>query len=112
VRFQVLTAASMMFKAVFWVVLPCNFNHFTRNYNPEDNSEQQPSSATTTTTTNLICFNSYTVGNRLLSKLCVYTHIHIHTHTHTHTHTHVTDNRNIQVNSHVLLLLLLILLLG
>jgi hypothetical protein len=23
VRFQVLTAASMMFKAVFWVVLPC-----------------------------------------------------------------------------------------
>jgi hypothetical protein len=23
VRFQVLTAASMMFKAVFWVILPC-----------------------------------------------------------------------------------------
>jgi hypothetical protein len=23
VRFQVLTAASMMFRAVFWVVLPC-----------------------------------------------------------------------------------------
>jgi hypothetical protein len=30
VRFQVLTAASMMFRAVFWVVLP---------YNPEDSSE-------------------------------------------------------------------------
>jgi hypothetical protein len=23
VRFQVLTAASMMFRAVFWVILPC-----------------------------------------------------------------------------------------
>jgi hypothetical protein len=37
VRFQVLTAASMMFRAVFWVV----DNHFTRQYNPEDSSEQQ-----------------------------------------------------------------------
>jgi hypothetical protein len=34
VRFQVLTAASMMFRAVFW-------NHFTRQYNPEDSSEQE-----------------------------------------------------------------------
>jgi hypothetical protein len=59
-RFQVLTAASMMFRAVFWVVLPCKMieddwgmmeavrtsetsvdNHFTRQYNPEDSSEQQ-----------------------------------------------------------------------
>jgi hypothetical protein len=32
VRFQVLTATSMMFRAVFWVVLPCKLsvdNHFT-----------------------------------------------------------------------------------
>jgi hypothetical protein len=56
VRFQVLTAALMMFRAVFWVILPCNDhsslmmeavrtcetsvdNHFTRQYNPEDSSE-------------------------------------------------------------------------
>jgi hypothetical protein len=41
-RFQVLTAASMMFRAVFWVVLPCKMivDHFTRQYNPEDSSEQ------------------------------------------------------------------------
>jgi hypothetical protein len=33
----------MMFRAVFWVVLPCKVivdNHFTRQYNPEDSSEQ------------------------------------------------------------------------
>jgi hypothetical protein len=64
VRFQVLSAASMMFRAVFWVVLPCKMivdrrfrgtlmmealrtsetsvdNHFTRQYNPEDSSEHQ-----------------------------------------------------------------------
>jgi hypothetical protein len=32
----------MMFRAVFWVILPCRMivdNHFTRQYNPEDNSE-------------------------------------------------------------------------
>jgi hypothetical protein len=59
-RFQVLTAASMMFRVVFWDVLPCKIiecdflmmkaastsetsvdNHFTRQYNPEDNSEHQ-----------------------------------------------------------------------
>jgi hypothetical protein len=43
VRFQVLTAASMMFRAVFWVVLPCRTivdNHSKRQYNPEDSSEQ------------------------------------------------------------------------
>jgi hypothetical protein len=43
VRFQVLTAASMMFRAVFWVILPCRMmvdNHSTRQYNPEDSSEQ------------------------------------------------------------------------
>jgi hypothetical protein len=61
VRFQVLTAASMMFRIVFWDVLPCKIivdrqrslmmeavrtsetsvdNYFTRQYNPEDNSEQ------------------------------------------------------------------------
>jgi hypothetical protein len=34
VRFQVLTAASMMFRTVFWVD-----NYFTRQYIPEDNSE-------------------------------------------------------------------------
>jgi hypothetical protein len=31
-----------MFRAVFWVVLPCKMivdNHFTRQYNPEDSSE-------------------------------------------------------------------------
>jgi hypothetical protein len=48
VRFQVLTAASMMFRAVFWVVLMMEAvrtsetsidNHFTRQYNPEDSSE-------------------------------------------------------------------------
>jgi hypothetical protein len=42
VRFQVLTAASMMFRIVFWDVLPCKIivdNHFTRQYIPEDNSE-------------------------------------------------------------------------
>jgi hypothetical protein len=34
----------MMFRAVFWVVLPCKMivdNIFTRQYNPEDSSEQQ-----------------------------------------------------------------------
>jgi hypothetical protein len=44
VRFQVLTAASMMFRVVFWDVLPCRMivdNHFTRQYIPEDNSEQE-----------------------------------------------------------------------
>jgi hypothetical protein len=44
VRFQVLTAASMMFRAIFWVLLPCRMivdNQSTRQYNPEDNSEQQ-----------------------------------------------------------------------
>jgi hypothetical protein len=40
----------MMFKAVFWVILPCKmifhrrfrgaYNHFPRQYNPEDSSEQ------------------------------------------------------------------------
>jgi hypothetical protein len=53
VRFQVLTAASMMFRIVFWDVLPCKMimmeavrtsetsvdNHFTRQYIPEVNSE-------------------------------------------------------------------------
>jgi hypothetical protein len=41
-RFQVHTAASMMFRAVFWVILPCKIivdHHFTRQYNPEDSSE-------------------------------------------------------------------------
>jgi hypothetical protein len=60
VRFQVLTAASM-FRIVFWDVLPPSSgmspslmmevvrtsetsvdNHFTRQYIPEDNSEQIP----------------------------------------------------------------------
>jgi hypothetical protein len=43
VRFQVLTAASMMFRAVFWVILPCRMivDHSTRQYNPEDSSEHQ-----------------------------------------------------------------------
>jgi hypothetical protein len=42
VRFQVLTAASMMFRIVFWDVLPCKMivDHFTWQYIPEDNSEQ------------------------------------------------------------------------
>jgi hypothetical protein len=60
-RFKVLTAASMMFRIVFWVVLPSKMivdrlslmleavrtsetsvdNHFTRQYIPEDNSEHQ-----------------------------------------------------------------------
>jgi hypothetical protein len=51
VRFQVLTAASMMFRIVFWDVLPCKIivdrrfrgayclHYFTRQYIPEDNSE-------------------------------------------------------------------------
>jgi hypothetical protein len=52
VRFQVLTAASMMFRVVFWVILPLMMeavrtsetsvdNHFTRHYIPEDNSEHR-----------------------------------------------------------------------
>jgi hypothetical protein len=44
VRFQVLTAASMKFRIVFWDVLPCKIvvdNNFTRQYIPEDNSELQ-----------------------------------------------------------------------
>jgi hypothetical protein len=54
VIFQVLTAASMMFRIVFWDVLPCKMiveavrtsetsvdNHFTRQYIPEDNSEHE-----------------------------------------------------------------------
>jgi hypothetical protein len=60
VRFQVLTAASMMFRIVFWDVFPCKIivdrrfrgtycfhpetsvdNYFTRQYIPEDNSEQK-----------------------------------------------------------------------
>jgi hypothetical protein len=58
VRFQVLTAASMKFRIVFWDVLPCKIivgrrfrgtcclhhqsvnNYFTRQYIPEDNSER------------------------------------------------------------------------
>jgi hypothetical protein len=59
VRFKVLTAASMMFRVVFWDILPCKMivdrrfrgaywlhhqgtsvdNHFTREYIPEDTSE-------------------------------------------------------------------------
>jgi hypothetical protein len=42
VRFQVLTAASIKFRIVFWDVLPCKIivnNYFTRQYIPEDNSE-------------------------------------------------------------------------
>jgi hypothetical protein len=34
----------MMFRIVFWDVLPCKIivdNHFTRQYIPEDNSEHQ-----------------------------------------------------------------------
>jgi hypothetical protein len=44
VRFQVLTAATMKFRIVFWDVLPCKMivvNYFTRQYIPEDNSELQ-----------------------------------------------------------------------
>jgi hypothetical protein len=51
VRFQVLTAVSMMFRFVFWDILPLMMeavrtsetlvdNHFTWQYIPEDNSEQ------------------------------------------------------------------------
>jgi hypothetical protein len=55
VRFQVLTAASTMFRVVFWDIKPCKMSslmmeavrtsktsvdkHFTRQYVPEDNSE-------------------------------------------------------------------------
>jgi len=54
VRFQVLMAASMMFRAVFWVILYISLmmeavrtsetsvdNHFTRQYNPEDSCEHR-----------------------------------------------------------------------
>jgi hypothetical protein len=37
VRCQVLTAASMMFRVIFWDILPCKM--ITRQYIPEDNSE-------------------------------------------------------------------------
>jgi hypothetical protein len=50
-NFQVLMAASIMFRAVFWVVLlmmeavrtseTSVDNHFTQQYNPEDSSEHQ-----------------------------------------------------------------------
>jgi hypothetical protein len=43
VRFQVLTAASMKFRIVFWDVVPCKIifdDYFTRQYIPEDNSEE------------------------------------------------------------------------
>jgi hypothetical protein len=46
------TATQVLFRAVFWVILPCKMivdrrfrgtycldNHFTRQYNPEDSSE-------------------------------------------------------------------------
>jgi hypothetical protein len=49
VRFQVLTAASMMFRVVFWVILQCKMivdNHFTLQYNPEDSSERHVDVAT------------------------------------------------------------------
>jgi hypothetical protein len=42
VRFQDLMVASMMFRIVFWDVLPCKMivdNNFTRQYIPDDNSE-------------------------------------------------------------------------
>jgi hypothetical protein len=42
VRFQVLMAASMIVRVVFWDILPCKMivdNHFTWEYIPEDNSE-------------------------------------------------------------------------
>jgi hypothetical protein len=45
VRFQVLTAASMMFRVVFWDILPCKmivdrrFRGAVRTHIPEDNSE-------------------------------------------------------------------------
>jgi hypothetical protein len=74
VRFQVLTAASMMFRAVFWGVLPCKMiiragwssscveavrtaetsvdNHFTRQYNPEDSSEHQSATCSVLTPRN------------------------------------------------------------
>jgi hypothetical protein len=34
-------AIATLFRVVFWVILPCKMidNHFTRQYNPEDNSE-------------------------------------------------------------------------
>jgi hypothetical protein len=39
-RFQVLAAASMKFRIVFWDVLPCKIIvDLTRQYIPEDNSE-------------------------------------------------------------------------
>jgi hypothetical protein len=63
VRFQVLTAASMMFRVVFWDILPCKMivhsslmmeavrtsetsvdNHFTLQYIPEENSKQHSGS--------------------------------------------------------------------
>jgi hypothetical protein len=42
-RFHVLTAACMLFCALLWFELPFKFidqNNFTRQYNPEDSSEQ------------------------------------------------------------------------
>jgi hypothetical protein len=44
VRFQVLTAAIMMFRIVSWDVLPCKMivdNYFTQQYIPEDDSEHE-----------------------------------------------------------------------
>jgi hypothetical protein len=49
VRFQVLTAASMMFRIIFWDVLPCKMivDRRFRGDIPEDNSEQPEGCLTT-----------------------------------------------------------------
>jgi hypothetical protein len=60
VRFQVLTAASMMFRVVFWDMMEAVRtsetsvdNHFTRQYIPEDNSEQHTDNVAAATTIKL-----------------------------------------------------------
>jgi hypothetical protein len=76
VRFQVPTAASIMFRIVFWVILLCKMivdqrfrgayclrtsetsvdNHFTRQYNPEDNSEHDRFFVEFSTYKGWVCF--------------------------------------------------------
>jgi hypothetical protein len=64
----------MMFRAVFWVVLPCKMmmmeavrtsetsvdNHFTQQYNPEDSSEHVHS---------IVCYIRGRVHSRLRSHI-------------------------------------------
>jgi hypothetical protein len=68
VRFQVLTAASMMFRVVFWDILPCKM--ITRQYIPEDNSEQNyPVHASSSTPSHTNRLTIFMVGGEFIPYL-------------------------------------------